>query len=1094
MCATERLAMEKKLSDSRWYQHGLPNALRAVGLSLLLLLALSRPALGQQVAISGTVTTSEGTPLSGVMVRVQGTDTRSVTAPSGKYFINAPADAVLTFALVGRSPVQITVSGRTTIDVTMARVAYLEEVVVTSYTEQRRADITGAVASVPIDVINRETGASVLQKLAAATPGVTVDNSGSPGSRSTVRIRGISSFQNNDPLYIVDGTPVQDTYVNWLNPEDITSIQVLKDASAASIYGSRASNGVILIETTKKGLVGPPRTTVRLRTGIANPVRGYDDFLLTNSLDYFKVVKASFQNAGLAVPTNIYGNANSPSVPAYIWPNNCGPVDSAGSATPGPCTSVNLASYRYPGTLIMPGSQGTNWWKAVFGTGKLADANLDVSGGSPDNTYGVSFNFYNQDGTAKYNQFKRGTVRVNTEFRRGKLNFGENMAIGIERAYGGVGDDNFGEGNILGKNILMQPVVPVRDVAGNFASGKAVGLGNNTNPLKVAYEGRNNISKNNRIFGNVFAGYGPLPALRVQTKFGFSVGQGSYNQYNPIYPENSEPTLSNGISEFQQNFTDWTWSNTATYALTYAQNTLNLLAGQEANAGNYRRVDGSIGNLLNTSLPSRYISDALGSPTTKNVFSAGTEYALLSFFGKADYNFAERYIASATLRRDGSSRLGPANRWGTFPAFGVGWHLTNESFMQGNHFLSDGLIRYGWGVTGNQTITAGRIVSQYGGDRGATFYDITGSNTSIVAGFRQTSIGNPNLKWEEDRSQNIGADLSFLDNQVNVVLDLYIRTTNNLLFDPALPATAGFASPPIVNIGSMENRGIDFSIGHRASAWNVTLTGSHYKNKIVKIDGVQKFFYGPGGTQVLRFGNPIINQLGSPISAFYGYVADGYFRDAADVTAHATQAGAKPGRIKFRDLNKDGKIDLNDRKVIGSPHPDFTAGLDLGYRWHSFDLAGTIFGTFGNDIFEAQKQFYVFRNFSTNVRKDLLDNSWTPTRQNAKYPRLDVNDTYSYALSSYYVEDGSYVRMRSLQLGYTVPAATKWIGQSLSGTRVYVQAENLFTITGYDGLDPALPEQSFTGAAGDVRDQFRGVDRGTYPSNRVLSIGVSTTF
>ena len=1088
MWATERLAMEEKMSNTRWYQRGLPNALRAVGLGLLLVLALSRPAFGQQIAVTGTVSSNEGAPLAGVTVRVQGTDSRAVTGVNGKYFLSAPADGILTFALVGRSPVQITISGRTTIDVTMAHVAYLEEVVVTSYTEQRRADITGAVASVPLDVINRETGASVLQKLAAATPGVTVDNSGSPGGRSTVRIRGISSFQNNDPLYVVDGTPVQDSYVNFLNPEDITSIQVLKDASAASIYGSRASNGVILIETTRKGLVGPPKTTLRLRTGVASPTRGLDDFLLTNSLDYFKVVKASFNNAGVKVPTNIYGDSLNPSVPKFIWPNNCG----AGGT--GPCSSVDPATYSYPSSLIMPGSQGTDWWKAVFGTGKLADANLDVSGGSPDNTYGVSFNFYNQDGTAKYNQFRRGTVRANTEFRRGKLNFGENVAVGVERAYGGVGDDNFGEGNILGKNILMQPVVPIRDIMGNFASGKAVGLGNNTNPLKVAYEGRNNISKNNRIFGNVFAGYGPLPALRLQTKFGFNVGQGSYAGYSFITPENSEPSLSNGINENQSNFTDWTWSNTATYAITYAQNTLNLLGGQEANAGNYRQIFGSIGNLLNTSLPSRYIQDALGSPITKNVSSVGSEYALLSFFGKADYNFADRYIATATVRRDGSSRLGPANRWGTFPAFGLGWHLTNEPFMQGGHMLSDALIRYGWGRTGNQSIPAGRIVSQFGGDRGATFYDITGSNTGIVAGFRQISIGNNNLKWEEDRSQNIGGDLSFLDNKINVVLDVYKRTTNNLLFDPQLPATAGFASPPIVNIGSMVNKGIDFSIGHQASSWNVTFTGSHYKNEIKSIDGVQKFFYGPGGTQVLRFGNPIINQVGSPISAFYGYVADGFFRDAADVTAHAIQAGAAPGRIKFRDLNGDGKIDLNDRKVIGSPHPDFTAGLDLGYRWHNFDMAGTVFGTFGNDIFDAQKQFYIFRNFSTNVRSDLLANSWTPTHQNAKYPRLDVNDTYSYALSSYYVENGSYVRMRSLQVGYTVPTATKWVGTTLSGTRVYLQAENLFTITGYNGLDPALPEQSFTGAAGDVRDQFRGIDRGTYPSNKVFSLGLSTTF
>ncbi len=326
---------------------------------------------------------------------------------------------------------------------------------------------------------------------------------------------------------------------------------------------------------------------------------------------------------------------------------------------------------------------------------------------------------------------------------------------------------------------------------------------------------------------------------------------------------------------------------------------------------------------------------------------------------------------------------------------------------------------------------------------------------------------------------------------VDVVLDLYKRTTKNLLYNPALPATAGVADPPFVNIGSVQNTGFDLSIGHRGSWWNATLNGSHYKNEIVKIDGVQNFFYGPIG---VRFGNPVINQVGGPIGAFYGYVAEGMFRDAADVTSHAVQGGAAPGRIKFSDLNGDGKIDLNDRTIIGSPHPKFTAGLDLGARWRDFDVNSTVFGSFGNDIFDAQKQFYVFRNFSTNVRQDRLENSWTPTNLDAKYPRLDVNDTYSYALSSYYVEDGSYVRMRSLQIGYTIPQDMRFIGRALSGTRVYLLGENLFTITGYPGLDPSLPAQMVERAAGDVRDQFRGIDQGTYPSNKVFSIGLTTSF
>lgn len=1068
------------------FRKGLLGRLGAVALGLLFALGMGRSAAAQgaRITVSGTVTSPEGAPLPGVTVTATGTDSRAVTGASGKYtLVNVPSDATISFALVGRRPTSIAVGGRPTIDVAMERVTYLEAVVTTGYTEQRRADITGAVASVPVETINKETGASVLQKLAAATPGVTVEASGSPASRSTVRIRGISSFQNNDPLYIIDGTPVQDSYINWLNPEDITSIQVLKDASAASIYGSRASNGVIIIETTKKGLVGPPRTNFRVRQGWAQPVAGLDDMLIQNSLDYFQVVKAAFQNAGQPVPTNIYGSVTNPTVPAYIWPNPCGT---------GPCTTVDPSSYSYPNNLIMRGSPGTNWWKAVFGTGKITDANLDVSGGSPDNTYGVSFNLFDQTGTARYNEFKRGTVRANTEFRRGKLSFGENLAIGVERAHGGNGGDALGEGGILGKNILMQPVVPVRDIAGNFASGKALTLGNNTNPLKVAYEARNNISRNNRVFGNVFGALQALPTLRLQSRFGFNVGQGSFTGYNPPTPENSEATFSNSINENQNQSVDWTWSNTATYAITYGQSTLNLLAGEEANAGNFRGIFGSMGNLLNTSVNSRFIQDALGDAKTKNVSSSGSRYALLSLFGKADLNFADRYVASATVRRDGSSRLGPANRWGTFPAFGLGWHISNESFLQGNHWISDAMLRYGWGVTGNQQITPGRIVSQFSGSRGNTFYDIGGTNTSIVAGFRQSSLGNPDLKWEEDRSQNVGTDLALWDNRINVVLDIYRRDTDNLLFDPRLPATAGQAAPPIVNIGSMRNTGFDFSIGHRASWWNTTLNLSHYKNEILKISGAaNESFFGPVG---LRFSpHPVINQVGHPIGSFYGFVAEGYFRDAADIAAHAAQDGAKPGRIKFKDVNGDGKITDADQTIIGSPHPKLTAGLDLGARWRAFDVSATLFGSYGNQILDAQKQFYVFRNFSTNVKKDLLANSWTPTHQNAKYPRIDVSDIYSSAVSSYYVENGTYTRLRSLQLGYTVPSGMRWLG-SLQGTRLYVQGDNLFTITGYEGLDPVLPAGSAFGAAGDIRDQYRGIDQGSYPSNRVFSVGVTTSF
>ena len=1082
--------MEKMLGTHS-FLNSRPRCLRAVGMALLFALALSGTAFGQQLAVAGTVTTPGGAPLPGVTVRVYGTDIRAVTDPSGKYRLSAPADAVLTFSAVGHRPVQTTVAGRTTVDVTMAGISYLEEVVVTAYTEQRRADITGAVAGVDMESAKKQSNASVVKALDAAVPGVTVQTSGSPGSRSTVRIRGVSSFQNNDPLYIVDGTPVQDSYINFLNPADIASIQVLKDASAASIYGSRASNGVVVIETTKSGRAGPPQATLRMRTGVATPVNGYDNILLTNSLDYFAVQRQRYLNAGQPVPTTVYGDPANPTVPTYTYAE--APAILTRDAY-GRILTVDPSKYSYPNGLIELGSQGTNWWKQVFGSAPISDYNLDVRGGSDANAYAVSFNYFDQQGTAKYNDFRRGSVRVNTSFNRSKLNFGENVALTIDRHFGGVPDDpgSGAENGILGKDILLDPIVSPRDVAGNFGGARGVPAINSSNPLKNAFDAKDNVTRDNQVFGNVFGGIDFTPALSFKSRLGFDLRQNSFAGFFDITPQNNEANFSNSISEFNYNSTDWTWSNTARYVKTISKSSIDLLVGQEANAGNNRFLQGSINNLLNIDIASRFVQDALADPKTKNVFSSGGQNALLSFFGKAGVNYADKYVASFTLRKDGSSNLGPAHRWGTFPAVGLGWRMTNEPFLSNNRIFSDVMLRYGWGVTGNQNIPSGRIVSQFGGDRGDTFYDISGSNTSIQPGFRQASLGNPDLKWEENKSTNVGADMSLFEGALNVVLDVYSRVTDNLLFDPRTPATAGIAAPPIVNIGKMQNKGFDFSVGHQASWWNASFNGSHYSNKILNIDGVQTSFVGPGGT---RIGNPTINMVGQPIGAFYGYIADGFFSSAADVTAHATQGGAAPGRMKFRDVSgplgtPDGIIDSFDKTIIGSPHPKFTAGIDLGAHRGSWDASATIFGSYGNKIFENQMDFYVFQDFSSNVRKDLLANSWTPANLNAKYPRLDITDGVSFAPSSYYVKDGSYTRLRSMQVGYTLPGAARY----LPGARVYLQGENLFTKTNYDGLDPSLPAANITGAAGDVRDQFMGVDQGAYPSNRIFSIGISTSF
>jgi TonB-linked SusC/RagA family outer membrane protein len=1079
--------------------------LRETGINLALALALCGTALGQPIPVSGRITSAQGDPLAGVAVRVQGTDISVNTDADGRYSLTAPAEGVLILTPLGYRTTTVSIGGRRTLDIVLEpSIAALNETVATGYAERRRADVIGAISSVAMPSVSRQTTVSVLKRLGGTAPGVTVEASGSPGSRSTVRIRGIGSFQNNNPLYIIDGTPIEGSYLNWLNPRDIGSIQVLKDAAAASIYGSRASNGVIVIETVR-GTAGPPRFSLDVRMGTAQPVRGYDDFLILDALEYHEVMKRSYENAGQNPPENIFGDPDHPTIPAYIWPN-----DGVNQTQRG---DVNESEYVWgdqfhQGDLIMRGSPGTNWWDAVFGTGLTTDANLAVSGGGTDHRYAASFNYLNQAGTAAYNRFQRGSVRLNTEFNVGLLTVGENVAMALQESYGGRGDGE-GEGGIMGKNILMQPVIPVYTIRGeellaagddpgpHFASGKCVTCGNQSNPLKLAWAGKDNKQKQTLLFGNVFAAADVTDQLSLRSSLGFNLSSASQTSYSWITPENAEPSFTDGLSEFFDTNRSWTWTNTATYSTTlWGRHNFDVLAGQEVSQDTYRSLYASVANLTTNVIDAWYIQDAIGDPETKNVASSGSKSSSLSVFGRIDYNFADRYLLSFTLRRDGYSAFGPGNRWGTFPAFGAGWRLSEEPFLQDNQFFTNIMLRFGWGVTGNRNIPAGRVFTQFGGGTADSYYDIGGTGETVVTGYRQLALGNPNLKWEENESKNLGLDLEFLGGAANFVLDFYQRDSDDLMFNPGLPGAAGAAAPPVVNIGRVRNRGYDFSIGYTGTIgngnWRLTFNGGHYKNEILRIDGEQDVFYSEDIRA--RYGFTYINQLGHPIGEFYGLICDGIFMDQGEVDRHAAQNGKAVGRLRFRDLNEDGVVNADDRTIIGGPHPDFTAGLDFELNWGAWDFSATLFGTFGNEVMDVNKQFYVFQNFSTNVRRDLLTDAavvqnGVVTNPDAKYPQLDRNDTFSgNNPSSFYVEDGSYVRLRSLELGYRLPRS--W----MPPLRVYLQAENLFTLTGYSGLDPALPAQSVFGVTGNLSDQYRGIDRGAYPSSKTFSLGISAEF
>ena len=1059
---------------------------KSVFVSLFLISFAICSAYAQQRTVTGTVTSEDLGPLPGVNIVIQGTVQGAVTDVDGHFSIQVPGpEAVLVFSYVGYSTMAVTVGNQYTVDVVLnPDVTALDEIVVTGYTAVRKGDITGAVSIVETDDMNEITAANVLQKLEGRAAGVSVNINGQPGARSTIRIRGVSSFTDNDPLYIVDGVPIETTDLNFLNPNDIESMQVLKDPSTASVYGSRANNGVIII-TTKKGQKGKARLSVNVNVGLASPVKGLNQILIQDALDYHEIVKQSYENAGLSVPTNIYGSPSSPSIPNYIWPN-----DGVNQTM-----TVDESTYSWPNNLIMPASAGTDWWDEVFDPSLVQDYNIGMSGGGDNSVYNVSLQYYNQDGTMKYNSMDRISIRANTEFTFGRLHIGENLALARINNVGGIGgygfNGNMGEGSVVNNIIKMQPIIPVYDIDGYFAGAKANTLGNGTNPVRMAYYNKDNVTTSNSLVGNAFVALDIIEGLQFKSSMGFNIYNSIYKGFNYPTPENSEPTMIWSMNENYNTSLEWTWTNTLNYVNSFGNHNINALLGYEAIDYKGNSMSGSMAGYVSTDLAAWYIQDALGDPGTKNVNSYGGVSSLVSMFGKIDYNYASRYYLSGTIRRDGSSKFGENNRFGIFPAFSAGWRISEESFMSNVTWLSDMRIRGGWGITGNQAIPSGRTAAQFGGSTGSTFYDINGTNTSIVTGYRMTAIGNPDLKWEENVSSNIGFDLSLLERRINVVFDLYNRTVNDLLYGPQIPATAGSANPPIVNIGTMENKGFDFSVGYRSQLsgkfqWEIELIGSHYKNEIVKIDGVTDFFYGPQGG---RKGTFVINKVGYPIGSFFGYQQDGIFQNQGEVDAHVSQDGKDIGRFRWKDTDGVAGITAADRTIIGSPHPDFTGGLNFNATYGNFDLSLFLFGSYGNDIWNQNYEFTVFRLYSTNVRQDRLTDSWTPTNTDAKYPQLNQNDQFSDQYSSFYVEDGSYLRLKNLQIGYNLPKMG-WF----QNVRIYIQGQNLFTLTKYTGLDPALPTISTNGSSGNQSDQAMGIDYGPYPANRIFTIGINANF
>jgi len=1053
-------------------------------LFLFFIVGLATQAYSQK-QVSGTVK-ENNSPLVGATVEVKGTNVATITGPNGSFVITVPAGKTqLVISYVGLETQTVNIADKSQIEVNMVQLTNtLNEVVVTGYTAQAKKDITGSVSVVKVSDLKSIPAANAESQLQGRTSGVTVITDNRPGVGSRVRIRGFSSFGDNDPLYIVDGVPVG--RLDGLNPNDIESMQVLKDAASASIYGARASNGVVIV-TTKKGRQGAAKVSYNMYIGTQEPGKGFD---LLNSQEMADVTWLAYRNAGQPVPTTQYGTGATPRLPDYILP--AGKMEGDPAVNPN-LYKLNLDDINGAYLIVKANKVGTNWYKEITEQAPLMNHNITLSGSADRSRYLMSFDYLDQKSIMIFSFYKRYTLRVNTEFNVKKnIRIGENLQIRNSDDNTVGNDGNNGEGTELGMGYRNQPIIPVFDIMGNFAGSRAPNLGNASNPYANRYRAKDNRNQILNVFGNMYAEVDFLKHFTARTSFGGQFHMNNNFFFNFKTYENSENNTGNSYTESFSRFREWTWTNQLTYKNTFAEkHEVNALIGTEAVEGWGRNIFGTRVNYFIESLDFRALNSggAAGQQANGTPF---TPTALFSYFAKVDYSFDNKILASATVRRDGSSRFGPQNRWGTFPAGSIGWRLTEYSFMDNVRWINDLKIRGSYGRMGNQRINPSNAFNIFIGGPGSSNYDINGTSNSTVQGFQQSFVGNPAGKWETNITKNFGFDATLFGGKTEVVFDIYNKKTEDLLFRLPALATAGAgaaSNPAFFNVAKMKNTGIDLLITQRGKFggkdgvnFDATLALTTYKNEIASLaEGID--FYDTRGS---RIGNWIRNQKGHEMSSFFGYKVIGLFKDAAEVAAAPKQDGKAPGRFRYQDVNGDGEITPADRVFLGSPNPDFTYGLNLNASYKNWDVSAFFYGSQGKEIMNYVKWWTdFFPSFQGAKSKALLYDSWTSTKTNAKTPIAENISNFSNnnAVNSYYLEDGSYFRMKNLTIGYSLPASLL-NKVKIDRLRLYIQATNLFTITKYSGLDPEL-----IGA-----DDSYGVDEGILPTVRQFLFGLNVNF
>ncbi|HTI08420.1 MAG TPA: TonB-dependent receptor [Puia sp.] len=1079
---------------------------------LLACLSLLHFSLFAQKTVTGRVIgNTDKQPIVGATVQVKGSKVATSTGADGSFSISAKDNSTLVISSVGFEKQEFPVSGRSAIgDVTLVTsTSALNEIVVTGYSSQKKKDITGSVAVVDVKSLRSVPGGNTEALLQGQASGVTVISSGTPGGGSNVRIRGITSFGNSDPLVIIDGVQIPNG-LHDLNSADIESIQVLKDAGAAAIYGVRGSNGVVIV-TTKKGRSGKAVITYDGYVGTQRPLSG-NVFNIANPTESANALYAEFKNSGLPFnATNFknsqYGYGPTPVLYDYLTPintNNGGP-------------NTDPSTYAlYSNQITKTDKSGNDWFHQIFKPAMIQSHTLSASGGSDRSQYFFSFNYFNQQGTLLDTYLKRYSARINTVFNvKDHIRVGENAYIFYRQSPSGIpGSSNQNEGNAISMSYRMSPIIPTYDVVGNYAGTQVKGLGNPQNPVAALQRSANNKNNDYQITGNVFAEVDLLKHLTVRTSFGGNIENFYNTSFSYTAYENTENnTNPNTFTEASGYNSSWTWTNTIKYNNTWGDHNVTVLGGVEAISNYQRAMQATRSGYYVTNPAALTVDPSLwvlnfgppagqtNSSTVNNSEGIGINYpiqsSIYSMFGRIDYSYKERYLLSGTLRRDGSSIFASDVRFGVFPSVTAGWRISQEDFLKDVDWISDLKLRGGWGKLGSlsNALSTNRY-TLFGQAAASSSYDIGGTSTSSVLGSYSSQNGNAAGSWERDKVLNIGVDGSIIKNKFDFSVEWYKKDVSGLLFNAPIAATGGNATAAFFNTGDVENKGVDASVTWHGTAVNrelkfdITGTFSTYTNKVISLaDGVKYQDKVSEGSN--RFGAFSRLQPGQPVGEFFGYQVVGLFQDANDVSKSPVQPDAAPGRFKYADVNHSGTINDSDRTFFGNPNPKFVAGLNIAASYKNFDFSAFFYASVGNKVINYVKYWTDFPQvFDAALSKDAALHSFGMPGANGKTPILErsANFSNSTQFNSYYQESGSYLRCKQLQIGYSLPSATlKRVG--IDRFRVYIQAANLFTITKYSGLDPELTTSKSTD-----NTNF-GIDFGNYPANQKnYNIGVQLGF